>query len=79
MRGFSIITSPDFYANVRRTPESISAEVFRMYDTLKKEVKVIYTGQIQRESGVDQFIRNKFFRISEFQHATMWQHLSSLV
>jgi hypothetical protein len=28
------------------------------------------------ESGVDQVIRKSF---SEFQHATMWQHLSSLV
>ncbi len=35
-----------------------------MCDTLQKEVKVTYTGQIQHESGVDQVIR-KTFRISE--------------
>ena len=34
-----------------------------MCDTLKKEVKVTYTGQIQRESGMDQVIRKSF---SEF-------------
>ena len=39
-------------------------------------MKINETAQTQRESGVDQVIRKSF---SEFQHATMWQYLSSLV
>jgi hypothetical protein len=37
-----------------------------MCDTLKKEVKVTSTGQIQRESGVDQFIRKSFSVFQNF-------------
>ena len=39
-------------------------------------MKINETAQIQRESGVDQVIGKSF---SEFQNATMWQNLSSLV
>ncbi len=53
LSGLSIESLPDSYANVRQKQKSISAEVFRTCDTLMKEVKVTYTGQIQRESGMD--------------------------
>jgi hypothetical protein len=39
LRGFSIVTSLDFYANVRQKPEYISAEVFKMCDTVQKTVQ----------------------------------------
>ncbi len=68
MIGFSIESLPDSYANVRRKQKFISAEVFRMCDILKKEVKVTYTGKVQHESGVDQFIRKSF---SVFQNFNM--------
>ena len=84
LRGFSIVTSPDFYANVRQKPEYISAEVFKMCDTVQTErgeVKVNDTAQIQREIGVDQVKRkgsSESKRSSEFKPATM-QYLSLLV
>jgi hypothetical protein len=39
LRGFSIVIFPDFGANVRQQPEYISAEVFKMCDTVQKEEK----------------------------------------
>jgi hypothetical protein len=39
LRGFSIVIFPDFGANVRQKPEYISAEVFKMCDTVQKEEK----------------------------------------
>jgi hypothetical protein len=49
LRGFSIVTLPDFYAKIRWKPNSISAEIFNMCDSERVEVKIADTGKSQRE------------------------------